>query len=468
MEEKLQDQRRILMAVDIGGSKFIVGFVDGGGNILYQERREWSGTEPEAVVVQLKEALHHICARYPALAKKAEAGGVTIPGFADPVSGIWVDSDYLNVKNLPICDILSREFGIPFFADNDCNACALAEKYFGGAKEEREFLYLTVSTGIGGALFLNGELYYGGFWHAGEIGLFVAEEEGRISDNGSVRGAVEMYASGRGFAQNYVQAGGQKHEDGKLPGGPEICRRAREGDPAALEALELEGRYLGRMIANACAAADFRKIIVGGGLSMVFEQYQEALCREFCRIQPDRKVEIEATRLGYAGAFVGAAALAVRGLKGFRGSPGAGKPEECVLHVKLGDSIESMLEIEGSSYPCKEAEFGSFLAAETIEAKGRHLNEIAALKELKEIVQASCNGDPEADRVLSELGGQIGKGLACACILLDPGKVVLKGMGTGCMAFQEGLVETVKRETYYQGKLPFDIVWESKRDTRQI
>nr|WP_305136172.1 ROK family protein [uncultured Schaedlerella sp.] len=460
MKEKMQTQERILMVVDIGGSKYMPGFVDGSGNILYQERREWTAAEPEAIVGQLKEALHHICARYPELAKKAEAGGLTIPGFADPISGIWVESDYLIVKNLPICDILSREFGIPFFADNDCNACALAEKYFGGAKEQEDFLYLTVSTGIGGALFLNGELYYGGFWHAGEIGLFVVEEGGRWSDSGSVRGVVEMYASGRGFAENYLQAGGQKPKKGEMLGGPEISRLAKEGEPAALKALELEGCYLGRIIANACAAADFRKIILGGGLSMLYEQYQDALCQEFGRIQPDRKVEIEATQLGYSGAFLGAAAVAARGLEGFRGSRGAGKPEECILHVELGDSIESMLEVEGKCYPCKEADFGSFLAAETIASQGQKLKEIPGIKDLKKIVQASRDGDENADQVLSGLGGQIGKGLACACILLDPGKVILKGTGTQCRVFQESLLETVKRETYYRGTLPFSIVWE--------
>ena len=71
MKEKMQTQERILMVVDIGGSKYMPGFVDGSGNILYQERREWTAAEPEAIVGQLKEALHHICARYPELAKKA-------------------------------------------------------------------------------------------------------------------------------------------------------------------------------------------------------------------------------------------------------------------------------------------------------------------------------------------------------------------------------------------------------------
>lgn len=458
MKENVQYQEPIFMVVDIGGSKYMPGFVDHAGTILYQDRREWTAVEPEAVVEQLKEALHDICTKHPELAEKTKAGGLTIPGFADPVSGVWVESDFLIVKDLPICDILSKEFGIPFFADNDCNACALAEKYFGGAKEYKEFLYLTVSTGIGGALYLEDELYYGGFWHAGEIGLFVLEEDGRPSDSGSVNGVIEMYASGRGFSKNFVEAGGPEIVDGRTPGGPEISGLAKEGNKAALQALELEGLYLGRAIANACALVDFKKIILGGGLSLLFEQYQEILRREFARIQPERNVEIEATRLGYSGAFLGAAAVAVRGLEGFCGSKGAGKAEECVFHVKVGqDSVESVLELEGMPYACHEASFGSFLAAKTIEDPGQNLNQLVKAGNLKQ--WEGISDTEETKKVLFRLGSQIGKAVACAAILLDPGKVTMEGLGTQSDAFQEGLLETVKRETYYRGNLPFTVQW---------
>ena len=317
---------------------------------------------------------------------------------------------------------------------------------------------MTVSTGIGGALYLEDELYYGGFWHAGEIGLFVLEEDGRPSDSGSVNGVIEMYASGRGFSKNFVEAGGPEIVDGRTPGGPEISGLAKEGNKAALRALELEGLYLGRAIANACALVDFKKIILGGGLSLLFEQYQEILRREFARIQPERNVEIEATRLGYSGAFLGAAAVAVRGLEGFCGSKGAGKAEECVFHVKVGqDSVESVLELEGMPYACHEASFGSFLAAKTIEDPGQNLNQLVKAGNLKQ--WEGISDTEETKKVLFRLGSQIGKAVACAAILLDPGKVTMEGLGTQSDAFQEGLLETVKRETYYRGNLPFTVQW---------
>jgi predicted NBD/HSP70 family sugar kinase len=460
MSEKIKYQAPVLMVVDIGGSKYISGFIDAMGNILYMERREWKSVEPKAIVDQIKEALHDICKRHPDLSKRVAAGGLTIPGFANPITGVWVDSDFLIINNLPICQILSNEFDIPFFSDNDCNACALAERYFGGAKNQGEFLYLTVSTGIGGAFYLDGELYYGGFWHAGEIGLFVMEEYGRPSDTGSVNGVIEMYASGRGLTKNYIEAGGKEKIDEKIPEGPEISRLATEGDKVALKALKLEGCYLGRAIANACAFADFSKIILGGGLSLLFTQYKEELYKEFYRIQPKRRIEIEATGLGYSGAFLGAAAVAIRGIEGFHRGKGAGQADKSILRVNIAKQVEASLELEGHVCKCQEAVFGSFLAAKSINDQGESLNQLVAFLDLKELEQSYEAGNTNADKILSYLGNQVGKAVACACILLDPGKVVLKGDGTHYRPFQNSLLETVIRETYYRGNLPFIIQYE--------
>lgn len=131
------------------------------------------------------------------------------------------------MHEFPICDVFRENTGIPFYADNDCNACALAEKYFGSAQDKDDFLYLTVSTGIGGALYIEGNLYYGSLGHAGEIGLFVVEENGRESDTGSVNGIVEMYASGRGLSRNYLELGGKLESEESL-GGKTIAEYARK------------------------------------------------------------------------------------------------------------------------------------------------------------------------------------------------------------------------------------------------
>ena len=450
--------RPVIMVIDIGGSKYMPGFVDGEGKILYQERREWEGVTPEELVVQMIRALKEISEKNPELAALVECGGLTIPGFADPVTGDWVESDFLPVKDLPICKLLTKEFGIPFFADNDCNACALAERYFGGAKGLDDFLYMTVSTGIGGALYTNGVLHYGEFWHAGEIGMFVAEEDGRISDTGSMYGILEMHASGRGLAANYQEFGGQALIDGKVPGGPEISKLAREGDPVALKTLDAEGKYLGRAIANACAMADFKKIILGGGISLLFDLYEKPLLEEFSRIWPGREVAVEATQLGYSGAFLGAAAVGLRGLEGFGADALA---EDSVLHVQVGWQVKGALEIKGKPMQKKDGDFGSFLVAKGLEDPGQSLNALAAGEDWGMLCVDSAEGKPEACEKLNDWGYALGKAVAATCILLDPGKVVLSGCVTENPCFKAGFLKAMTKETYYRGDFPFAIEYQT-------
>lgn len=431
-------EKNVILALDIGGSKYMPGFVDEKGNILCQERRVWKKTDRQSILEQISQAVADLRERQPELWARTAAGGLTIPGFADPMTGAWVESDFLPVKNLDICGLLQKQFGIPFYADNDGNACALAEKYFGGGKHTENFLYMTVSTGIGGAPFLDGQLYYGDFWHAGEVGLFVEEETGRWSDTGSMRGIAEMHASGRGLAENFLALGGRKEFEGRPCGGPEISRLAEQGDGPARDALWLEGLYLGRVIAKACAMMDFQKVILGGGISLLFEKYRQPLLEEFQRIWPGRAVEIEATTLGYSGAFLGAAAVALRGLEGERVQP---VRSEILIHV--GQQLHSSLLVNGKSYPM---ELDRFPVSPTISNPGKSLERICWEQ----------TGFP--------LGYAVGKAAAASAMLLDPGAFLVEGLEDG--ASRRGFLEALTKETYYRGKFPFTVTFS--RGTEEI
>lgn len=431
-------EKNVILALDIGGSKYMPGFVDEKGNILFQERRVWEKTDQQSILEQISRAVADLRESQPELWARAAAGGLTIPGFADPMTGTWVESDFLPVKDLDICGILQRKFGIPFYADNDGNACALAEKYFGGGKNRKNFLYMTVSTGIGGAPFLDGQLYYGDFWHAGEIGLFVEEEVGRWSDTGSMRGIVEMHASGRGLAENFLALGGRKEYKGKPCGGPEISALAEQGDQPAQDALWLEGLYLGRVIAKACAMMDFQKVILGGGVSLLFEKYRQPLLEEFQRIWPGRAVEIEATTLGYSGAFLGAAAVAMRGLEN---EPI--RPVRSRIRIRVGESLQSSLSVNGKTYPMA---LDRFLVSSRLSDSGKSL----------EMVCWEQTGYP--------LGYAVGKAAAASAMLLDPGAFLVEGLEED--AERQGFLEALTKETYYRGKFPFTVTFS--RETEEI
>lgn len=309
----MSDDRFVVLAVDIGGSKYVTGFVTESGECLWKERRLWQTISAEAVMEQLKEAIGESLARAKAEGLNVRAIGLTIPGLADSAAGVWVSARFMGIYDLPIAALLQEEFSLPVWLDNDCQACALAEKRFGGCADCEDFLYLTVSNGVGGALFLNGKLYYGASGFAGEMSQLPVA--GSYPDECQT---LETMASGRALARRYLELGGCPAEDGTDPGGDLLARRADAGDGAALEAFRQEGYYLGRGILAAGKLTDPARVVIGGGLSLVFDYYKETLIGTLHAGYKGRALPpvVVPTALGYDGGLLGAAAVALRGLEG--------------------------------------------------------------------------------------------------------------------------------------------------------
>ena len=473
----------LLLAVDIGGTKFIVGFVDMEGGIVFQRRHEWEGKGQDDIVRQVVDAVADALDARPDVAGRVIAGGVTIPGFCDPLLGTWVDSDFLKVKDLPICDILRDKFDVPFFADNDGNACALAEQYFGGARGCKNALYVTVSTGIGGALILDDEIVYGAHNQAGEVGLVFMERDGDTLDNGQT-GVLESMACGRGLVNRYLEAGGApticvSEVDGKV-----IGVLALADDAAALAALDVEGRYLGRALAGICQVVPCERVIMGGGVSMLFDLFASSLRDEFDRCYRGPAVSIGQTGLGYTGAFVGAAALALRGLAGRL--PKRHEPDDDRLEVMLSrEGIGCRIVSGGREVPCEDGrggDLGAFMLAEGIQDAGIPLElmirsfpfgrpaydsgvgDTAVPPAVGSLLEATDVGDildrraPEDD-FMGMVGYWLGRALAFHAVVLDPGVIVIRGLPKNVSpAFGKGLAKALKEETYYRGDLPFDVL----------
>jgi len=443
----MTDQTPAILTIDIGGSKYMPGIVDFEGNVLCCERREWEDVSPEGIVSQLVDACADVMADHPEEAARVVVGGITIPAFADPVEGIWIDSDYLDVHDLPICQLLGEALDVPFFGDNDCNACVLAESYFGGARGERDFLYMTVSSGVGGGVFLDGELFYGARYLSGEMGLTICTPGGRPSLSGNELGPLEMYASGPALAQNYAELGGPAEVDGRPVGGREIAEAADRGEGPALAALELEGRYLGRAIANACSVLDPAVVILGGGISLLFDRYRGPLMAELERLRPGCRTQVRATGLGYEGAFLGAAACGLRGYRGFAKALGAGDDGSCELVVEHADGrFAARLVADGREVLTGPSVggLGTFLVAGGMDDPGRTLDEIWA----------------DATLAAEDRHDALGRAIAFFCMVLDPGTIRVRGVsGEAAPVVRAALV----RETFYHDdSLPYRIVWESQ------
>lgn len=304
------------LAVDMGGSKYIVGIIREDGEILASQKYEWDELSPEGVlraVVDSSKKLLEENPQYPCV-----AAGATIPGLADPENGIWVESTFSGIRNVPFAALFEQQTGFKTYIDNDSNACTVAEKMFGHAKDVSDFVYFTVSNGCGGALFANNRRYLGGLGNAGEVGHCVVKENGRLCKCGS-RGCLEIEAAGRAIPLNYLELGGKELIDGAPPTAKSIDELARNGDEVAIKTYELEGYYLGKVAAQVANIFNPQMIIFGGGVSMGFDLFEASLVKtlnEQMYRGANEGLRVLKTALGYEGALLGAGALAFNGQTG--------------------------------------------------------------------------------------------------------------------------------------------------------
>ena len=298
------------LCLDIGGSKYIVGLIDREGRLLESRKGTWRELTRDGVLATLLEASETLLAE---TGVRPDAAGITVPGLADPKTGMWVEAQFSGIRDFPVCREVSSALRLPAFCDNDAQAYSLAEMLFGSCKEDRDFLYVNISNGIGGSIVSGGRLLYGARGTAGEFGHCVVVPGGRPCKCGS-RGCLEMYAAGPALARNYQEAGGAPDEKGLPVDAARIAERARAGETLAIRIFQEQGRYLGDVIAKAVNLLNPSKVVLGGGVALAFDLFGPALketvsAQIYHTANPD--VDILPTPLGYMAGLYGAAAIAV-------------------------------------------------------------------------------------------------------------------------------------------------------------
>ena len=301
-----------ILAIDIGGSQFRTAVATVSGSDLEfapaSRRLLTSDCTKEQLFAMLDESI----------AESATDGdyeriGVTIPGLADPATGMWVYACFSGIRNVPIVQILSEKYGNkPVFIANDVNACALAERYFGVCKKTKDFLWITVSNGIGGGLVLNGEVYSGHFGNAGEIGHFCVVEESGFRCGCGNSGCLEAEAAGPGIARRYAA---MMKKDSLDASAKQIAELAKGGDEVAKSVFETTGRLIGKAASFAVNLLNLEKVVIGGGVSNAFDLLlpsMDASFREKVFRDANPKTVFERTGLGCDAGLAGAVALAMK------------------------------------------------------------------------------------------------------------------------------------------------------------
>ena len=309
------------IGVDIGGTKVVAGVVAPDGTLLECVRTETPdrSQSPQVVERTIEQVVRPLMRRHPVYAV-----GIGAAGFVDAARSSVLFAPHLAWRHEPLRDTMARRLGLPVVVENDANAAAWAEWRFGAGQGEPYLVCVTLGTGIGGGILMDGALIRGRYGVAGEFGHMQVVPGGHRCECGN-RGCWEQYASGNALVRegremavaNSPMAHGLLRAAGGDPArqsGPLVTQAAQAGDQAAVELLADVGHWLGVGIANLAAALDPGLFVIGGGVSDAGELILAPAREAFRRTLTGRGYRPEArlvrAQLGPEAGLVGAADLA--------------------------------------------------------------------------------------------------------------------------------------------------------------
>ena len=307
--------------VDVGGTKIAAGVVDDDGTILEELRVESPATDAEAIEVAIAGLVNELASRH-----DISAVGVGAAGYVDKTRSIVMFAPNIAWRNVNLKAELEPRVDLPVVIENDANAAAWAEFRYGAGHDVNDLLLVTVGTGVGGGVVLDGELYRGAYGAGAEIGHMRVVPNGILCGCGN-HGCFEQYASGSAMVREARAAAGSGavlarglldragHDPEKIDG-PLITEAARDGDPFAIEQLATVGRWLGEGIASLAAVLDPAMVVVGGGVSeadeLLLAPARAAFAREVVGSAYRPTSDLRKARLGNRAGLIGAADLARR------------------------------------------------------------------------------------------------------------------------------------------------------------
>lgn len=309
----------IYAALDIGGTKTIAALIDESGSILARKKFATYVASSETHLDICADALLDLLQGQHLAAQAVNGLGVSLPGIVDRARGVLLYAPYAKWENVSVAAHLREKLGIANIqCENDVNACAIGELKFGLGKCYRDFIWMTVSTGVGGASVSNGALVCGADGFAGEFGHLKVEYEHPVQCPCGQAGCLEAHGSGTAINRLTAQLAKSDLEFadaltavGEKADGAGCAKLAQAGNGKAQAILDEIGTYLGRGMSYGINVLNPQAVIVGGGVSASLELLRPAIvaamkANTFHKMQ---HVEVVCTPLGYEAALIGAAAL---------------------------------------------------------------------------------------------------------------------------------------------------------------
>ena len=308
------------IGIDVGGTKVLGGVVDEFGVVIAIARKDTPRQGGVALTQVIAEIAKELLADH-----EVTSIGVSAAGFvSSDRKTILATPNIADWNGVNLDYELTQLIGLPVVIENDANAAAWGEAKFGAGKNQKHMMMLTIGTGIGGGIIVNGALYRGAFGTAAEFGHIRVVPEGHLCGCGA-RGCFEQYASGKALLRHAREAISATPEiarnllsrgDGTVAGltGKAITDAARDGDPVALAAFNTTGQWLGAGIASLSVILDPAYVVIGGGVidagEILLKPTRESMERNMPFAGKHPYPQIIAAQLGNTAGLVGVADLA--------------------------------------------------------------------------------------------------------------------------------------------------------------
>lgn len=317
---KTTSLQQLAVGIDIGGTGTKFGIVDRNGNILFSgEISSRNHSEVEGFIDELHGALYDL------IEKAGGAGRIRGIGVGAP-NGNFYSGTVEYAPNLPwkgiipFAKMLEEKFRLPVVLTNDANAAAIGEMMYGAAKGMKDFIMITLGTGVGSGIVANGKLIYGHDGFAGELGHTIIIPNGRLHEGTGKLGSLESYASATGVRLTALEMLGKSTEKSLLSDvnpkkidSKKVYEAAIQGDALAKEVFDFTGQVLGLALANFVMFSSPEAIILFGGLTksgdLILKPTRESMETNLLKVFQN-KVKILVSHLREAdAAILGASAL---------------------------------------------------------------------------------------------------------------------------------------------------------------
>ncbi|MFH2043739.1 MAG: ROK family protein [Pseudomonadota bacterium] len=299
------------IGIDLGGTKIAGILVDSKHDTISEVTMGTDNRDETAVIDCVRSVIDRLSTEKTCSSNHLTGIGIGIAGHVDFEKGTVIYCPNLPIENLNLKAILQKAYNIPVFIENDANAAAIGEKYFGQAAENGNFVCVTLGTGIGAGIFINGKLYRGSTCGAGELGHMILDFslDAPVCGCGN-RGCFEALVSGTAIARMAETVFSKKNITAY-----DVAKMAQTGNLQAIEIFNHAARIIGIGFANIVNLFNPEKIIVSGSLA----QAEDLFLKQAIKIMMKRtfstnakSVAVVKSSLGNRGGVLGAAALAIQ------------------------------------------------------------------------------------------------------------------------------------------------------------